>query len=169
VRVIGIDPGTRLAGYGVIDVEGPRLRLVECGAAATPRGASVAERLAAIYEKLVEVVRRTRPDEGVIEEVFYDKNAKSAITIGEARGVALLVLAQEGVAVSEFTPAEVKRAVTGNGRAAKHQVAAMVARILALEASPEPADAADALACAIAFAHRAGRPAGWPAGRGGAR
>jgi crossover junction endodeoxyribonuclease RuvC len=155
VRVIGIDPGTQRAGYGVLDAEGQRLRLVECGAAAAPRGAPVPERLAAIYAKLAEVVGRTRPEHGAVEEVFYDKSVRSAITIGEARGVALLALAQAGVAVSEFTPAEVKRAVTGNGRAGKHQVAAMVARLLALERPPEPADAADALACAICFAHRA--------------
>lgn len=147
-RVIGIDPGSRHTGYGIIDISAGRFTHVDNGAISPNPRKSFAERLAYIYNGLEEVLNRFKPDEGAIEEVFFARNVKSAIKLGEARGTAILAMARFGIPVDEYAATAVKQSVTGFGRAEKCQVASMTATLLGL---PEPAcaDAADALAVAI--------------------
>jgi crossover junction endodeoxyribonuclease RuvC len=147
-RVIGIDPGSRHTGYGIIDIAAGRVTHVDNGAISPNPKKPFAERLAYIYDGLEEVLARFNPTEGAIEEIFFARNVKSAIKLGEARGTAILAMARFGIPVSEYAATAVKQAVTGFGRAEKCQVAAMTATLLKL---PEPAcaDAADALAVAL--------------------
>lgn len=152
--VLGIDPGTRAAGYGAVAAGAGRMEMVDCGAVCAPRSAPLAERLRLIHEGLVEVIGRVRPGVAVVEQPFAGKNLATAIAIGEARGVALLACASAGLTVAEFSPAEIKRAVVGTGSARKEQVARMVKALLNLDAQPRPADATDALAAAICYLHR---------------
>ncbi len=151
-RILGIDPGSRVTGFGVIDVAGGRLAYVASGCIRSPAG-GLAERLQAIHEGVAALVDEYRPGEAVIENVFMQRNAAAALKLGQARGAALCALAGRGLAVHEYTPAQVKQAVVGRGRAEKAQVQHMVQALLALAGRP-PADAADALACAICHAHR---------------
>ena len=160
--VLGIDPGTVAAGFGAVEQRAGRTRLVECGAVRAPRARHLAERLRLIHDGLAAVLGRVRPDVAVVEKPFAGTNLATAIAIGEARGVALLACAAARVTVEEYSPAEIKRSVTGRGGARKEQVALMVKAILGLAEAPRPADAADALAVAICHA-QAG------AARGGAR
>ncbi len=153
--VLGIDPGTVAAGYGAIECVGGRTRLVDCGAVCAKRSMSLAERLNVIHAGLEEVIHRLKPEVAVVEEPFAGKNLATAIAIGEARGVALLACSVAGLPIEEFSPSEIKRAVTGNGLARKEQVALMVRAILELDEVPKPADATDALAAAICYLHRA--------------
>jgi crossover junction endodeoxyribonuclease RuvC len=153
--VLGVDPGTVAAGYGAVEHAGGRTRLVDCGAVRARRSLPLAGRLAIIHAGLVEVIRRVDPGVAVVEQPFAGRNPATAIAIGEARGVALLACANAGLRVEEFSPSEVKRAVTGSGAARKRQVALMVTSILDLTEVPEPADATDALAAAICYLHRA--------------
>ena len=153
--VLGIDPGTVAAGYGAIRSEGGRLQMVSCGAVRARRAMKLAERLRLIHDGLAAVVAEVRPDVAVVEQPFAGENLATAIAIGEARGVALLACASADVPVEEFSPAEIKRAVVGSGAARKEQVALMVKAILGLAEIPKPADAADALAAAICYLHRA--------------
>ena len=153
--VLGIDPGTVAAGYGAVRAEGGRTRLVTCGAVRARRSQKLAERLRAIHDGLAAVVAETRPDVAVVEQPFAGENLATAIAIGEARGVALLACAAAGVPVEEYSPAEIKRAVVGSGAARKDQVALMVKAVLNLSEPPTPSDAADALAAAICYLHRA--------------
>ena len=154
MRIIGIDPSTIRAGFGVIDAEGSRLRLVTCGAIRTRPGTALAERLKVIFEGLVDVIRETSPDEAAIEEVFAGKSMQSAIRSGEGRGVAILAATQTGLRVSEYAATLVKKSVVGAGRAHKSQVQEMVKTILGMKEIPRPHDAADALAIAICHSHR---------------
>ncbi|MGQ0793851.1 MAG: crossover junction endodeoxyribonuclease RuvC [Deltaproteobacteria bacterium] len=148
MRVIGIDPGSRVCGYGVLEIEGGELRHIESGCIAPPQTAPFASRLKTIYEGLREVMARCRPDAASIEGVFFAKNAKSALKLGEARGVAILAASVSEIPVYEYAPTEVKLALTGRGRASKLQVQDIISRILGI---PEwkRADVSDAVAIAI--------------------
>ncbi len=152
--LLGIDPGTRAAGYGLIEANGTTLRLVDCGVLKGPAKANIAERLKNIFAGLEEVVTAHRPIAAAIEETFAGVNPKSAIAMGQGRGVALLALARASIPIMELSPTEIKKAVTGNGHASKEMVARMVCARLSLSTVPKPADITDALATAIALANR---------------
>jgi len=149
VLVLGIDPGTATTGYGVVNSEGGALSLVSYGVIETPAGTPLPERLQMIYRGVTEVVRRCGPAEAAVEELFFSKNARTALAVGHGRGVALLALADAGLPVSEYKPAQIKQAITGYGQADKRQMQEMVRLLLGLESLPKPDDAADALAIAI--------------------
>jgi crossover junction endodeoxyribonuclease RuvC len=153
VRIFGIDPGSVRTGYGCVETDGSRHRMVLSGAIATPALASFPDRLLQIHKELAALLLQCRPDCVAIENLFYATNAKSALRLGHARGVAMLAAVEAGLPVIEYTPAEVKRAVVGYGRAEKNQVQHMVRLILGLDALPSPHDAADALAVAICHGH----------------
>jgi crossover junction endodeoxyribonuclease RuvC len=146
--VLGLDPGTRHFGWGLVARHGTRLTHVAHGIVHTDERTSIAERLVVIERALVEVLSQHTPDEASVEALFFAKDAQAAAKLGHARGVALLVCARAGLGVYEYAPALVKRAVAGNGRAEKTQVAQMIRVVLGLAAAP-PADAADALALAV--------------------
>ena len=151
---LGIDPGTALCGFGVVSLENGRLRLLDAGVVRTPPTGTDGERLHALHVALTKLVALNRPDRVGVERLFFQRNVQTAMTVGQARGVALLVAAEAGVAVDEPTPNEVKQAVCGNGAADKQQVAKMVARLLAVDIDGVPDDATDALAVAIDCAYR---------------
>jgi crossover junction endodeoxyribonuclease RuvC len=156
VRIFGIDPGSVRTGFGCVESDGSRHRLVRCGAITAPARASFPERLHRIHAALVEALAECRPDAVAVESLFHAVNARSALQLGHARGVALLAAAQAGLTVCEYPPAEVKRAVVGYGRAEKQQVQQMVTLLLGLAEAPEPFDASDALAVAICHVHTSG-------------
>ncbi|NLW51231.1 MAG: crossover junction endodeoxyribonuclease RuvC [Candidatus Brocadiaceae bacterium] len=153
MRILGIDPGTRVCGYAVIEVNGPDARAVDYGVVRAG-GDSLARRLQAVHDGLRTIIDRFGPGVAALEGAFFGKNALSALKIGEGRGVALLAAAEGGLEVIEYAPAEVKKAVTGNGRAQKGQVQQMVRVLLNLPEIPQPEDAADALAIALCHFHR---------------
>jgi crossover junction endodeoxyribonuclease RuvC len=153
VRIFGIDPGSDRTGYGCVDTDGSRHSIVICGAIATTTAATFPDKLLLIHRRLAEILRECRPDCVAIENVFHSINVRSALKLGHARGVAMLAAAEAGVPIAEYTPAEIKRAVVGYGRAEKSQVQQMVKLILGLTTVPTPHDAADALAVAICHAH----------------
>jgi crossover junction endodeoxyribonuclease RuvC len=159
MKVIGIDPGSERTGYGCLETDGTRHRLVVCGAVSTSAAASFPDRLLAIHAGLAEVLAAHRPDCVAIENIFHARNVRSALKLGHARGVALLAASEAGVPIVEYAPAEVKRAVVGFGRAEKHQVGEMVKLLLGLDAVPAPHDVADALAVAICHVHSVRSPA----------
>jgi crossover junction endodeoxyribonuclease RuvC len=154
--VIGIDPGTATTGYGLVrdDPDGS-LMVVDFGVILTPADLPMPERLLMLYRKLSEIVLLHRPQSGAVEKLFFQRNVTTAMTVGQARGVALLSLASAGMQVAEYTPMEVKQAVAGYGGADKGQVQQMVKLLLNLEDLPRPDDAADALAVAICHLHTA--------------
>ncbi len=152
MRVIGIDPGTQVCGYGIVDCNGPDLKAVDYGVVRCTAGA-LPERLGTIYGGLRQVMARHGPEAAAVEGAFYGRNPRTAIKIGEARGMVLVAAA--GLEVAEYPPATVKQAVAGTGRATKSQVQQMVRLILELPELPEPLDASDALALAICHCHRA--------------
>lgn len=154
--IIGVDPGTATTGYGLVreDSDGS-LTAIAYGAILTAAELPMSQRLQEIYRQLNDILLLHRPDSGAVEKLFFAKNVTTAITVGQARGVALLGLAQAGLAVYEYTPMEVKQAVAGYGGADKKQVQAMVRTLLGLETDPYPDDAADALAVAICHANSA--------------
>lgn len=154
LRVLGIDPGMACMGYGLVDGYGEDLALVGYGTIETPAGLSAAERLSILYQGLCDVIRRFQPSE-VAVELFIGRNLRSALAVGQARGVALLAAAQGGLPVWEYTPQEMKRWVAGYGRGSKEQVQEMVRLQLELSAVPEPDDAADALGLAICHIRQA--------------
>lgn len=147
MRVLGLDPGLTCAGYGLVVEEGGRSRAETYGAIRTARTA-LPTRLAALYDRLSELVRTHAPDAVAVERVLFNANTRTAMSVGQAAGVALLVAAQSGLEVAEYTPSEVKLAVAGDGSAAKPQMQRMVARLLSIE-PPSPPDAADALGLAL--------------------
>jgi crossover junction endodeoxyribonuclease RuvC len=159
VRIFGIDPGSERTGYGCVESDGRRHRLVTCGAITAAPGSGLPQRLSGIYRELSALLRTSRPDCVAIENLFHAVNARSALRLGHARGVAMLAAVEAGCEVVEYTPAEVKRAVVGYGRAEKPQVQMMVKLLLGLAAAPSPHDAADALAVAICHLHTAPRGA----------
>lgn len=150
--IMGIDPGTAIMGYGFIEVDGGRLRGRECGCVHTSRDANTGQRLAAMYDALTGLIRTYCPDVVAIEELFFNKNSRTALSVGQARGVVILAAAHNGIEVAEYTPLEVKQSVAGFGRASKEQVQRMVQVLLNMEELPKPDDVADALAVAICHA-----------------
>ena len=154
--VIGIDPGTAATGYGLVrENQDDSLQAVDHGVILTPADMPMAQRLALLYGKLNEILVLHHPDSSAVEKLFFQRNVKTAITVGQGRGVVLLALAQADVPVAEYTPLEVKQAVAGYGGADKRQVQEMVRVLLDLEEIPKPDDAADALAVAICHLHSA--------------
>jgi len=162
--VLGLDPGLARTGYGFVRREGNRLFALAYGTVVTPAGLCLSERLFRLHRELGELIRTYHPEAMAVEELFFCRNAKTAIAVGQARGVALLAAAEAGLTVSEYTPLQVKQAVVGYGRAEKHQVQQMVRVLLALPDLPRPDDAADALAVAIchAHSHQPRREVVWP-------
>ncbi len=149
MRILGIDPGYAIVGYGVVDREGMAFRPVEYGAVTTQAGTLFEERLRVVFEGICEIIDRTRPDAISIEQLFYYSNQTTVIYVAEARGVILLAARLRQVPVYEYTPMQVKQAVTGYGKAVKKQVQEMTRILLKLPAIPKPDDTADALAMAI--------------------
>jgi crossover junction endodeoxyribonuclease RuvC len=152
IRILGIDPGLRRTGWGVIDIDGTRLTFIACGSVATDERAAIGERLVAIHEGLRGVIADYRPAESAVEATFVNKDAVATLKLGQARGVALLVPAQAGLVVAEYAPNLVKKAIVGAGHCEKTQIRMMVG-VLLPKADPPSEDAADALAVAICHAH----------------
>ena len=150
MRILGIDPGIAIVGFGVIDSERGKQNYVRCGVITTPAGTSLSSRLDRIYADMCEVIRTFKPDVAAIEELFFNTNITTGISVAQGRGVILLACYHSGVPVYEYTPLQVKQAVVGYGRAEKRQV--MVKRILSLKTAPKPDDAADAVAIALCHA-----------------
>ena len=153
MRIFGIDPGSDRTGYGCVESDGSRHRLVACGAIRNQSAAAFPDKLLEIHRALASLLQQHRPDCVAIENLFHAVNVRSALKLGHARGVAMLAAVEAGVPVVEYTPAEIKRAVVGYGRAEKTQVQQMVKLLLGLAAAPTPHDAADALAVAICHVH----------------
>ncbi len=151
MRILGIDPGLRVTGFGVLDKAGQRLQYVASGCIKTPEG-ELPERLKVILASLGEVIELHQPQEVAVEKVFVNVNPQSSLLLGQARGAAICAAVLAGLPVAEYTALQVKQAVVGTGRAKKEQVQDMVQRLLKLSGAPSP-DAADALACAISHAH----------------
>lgn len=150
MRILGIDPGTGILGFGVVDVdEQGKLHLVDAGVIRTPVKEDDAVRLQTIFDELSDIVMQNKPDVMSIEKLFFARNVTTAMTVAQARGVVLLVGQQNGLTMYEFTPMQIKQAVTGYGKAEKKQVQEMVRTLLGLQEVPKPDDAADALAAAI--------------------
>ena len=164
VRLLGIDPGLRFTGWGLIEVDGNRLRHIADGVIATDGAQSVPERLCTLHQALVDLIATHRPDEAAVEETYVNVNGSATLKLGYARGVALLVPALAGLTVAEYAAKSVKMAVVGTGGADKTQVTMMVRRLLP-GATLKRADAADALAVAICHAHHRSSRAVWGAGR----
>jgi crossover junction endodeoxyribonuclease RuvC len=155
VLVLGIDPGTAITGYGLVREGEEGLALVGYGAITTAAGQPLPVRLQAIYHRLGELIQNYQPDTAAVEELFFSRNVRTALSVGHARGVALLALADAGLDVHEYKPLEVKQAVAGYGAADKQQVQEMVRMLLQLDHVPQPDDAADAIAVAICHIHSA--------------
>lgn len=153
-RILGLDPGFGIVGYGVIDVRGRTETLVKYGAIRTSSKDAIPKRLEKIYDTLSKILTEFMPEESAIEELYFFRNVTTAISVGEARGVMLLALEKFGVKIYEYTPMEVKLSVTGYGKATKRQVQEMVRVMLKMENIPRPDDAADALAIALCHAHQ---------------
>jgi crossover junction endodeoxyribonuclease RuvC len=157
--VLGIDPGTAVTGYGV--VHGERMetpRLIECGIIRTRSRDALANRLQEIHDGVCELIQRHKPDALAIEDVFYARNVRTTVVLGHARGVVLLAAANASLLIAEYPPAEIKKAVVGSGSATKEQVQFMVTRLLRLKTPPQPADASDGVAAALAYVLRMGIP-----------
>lgn len=161
-RILGIDPGLRITGFGLIAADGPRLAYIASGCIRTPAQQSLPERLGVIVRGVREIIASYQPEQSAVEEIFLNKNPWSTLLLGQARGAAIGVLVDCGLPVAEYGTMQIKQAVVGQGRATKEQVQQMVMRLLHLPGVPAP-DAADALACAICHAH-AGDPFGLAAG-----
>ncbi len=163
---LGIDPGTAIMGYGLVDsgpdiglragVSGETLTMVEYGALYTPANTPLVERLPMLYDGLRELIAEYKPGAVAVEQLFFNKNVRTALAVGQARGVAILAAAHSGLPVGEYTPLQVKQAVVGYGRATKEQVQTMVKILLNMDHVPRPDDAADALAVAICHIHSVG-------------
>ncbi|MER3397116.1 MAG: crossover junction endodeoxyribonuclease RuvC [Chloroflexota bacterium] len=155
MRILGVDPGTAACGYGVVAKADGHFVALEYGLITTPSSHATSERLRTIYREILDIIGRWHPDRVAVEEVFFARNAKTAMAVGQARGVVMLAAALAGVPVVEYTPLEVKKSVTTYGRGPKEQVGQMVAIILGLPEVPRPDDVADALAVALCDAFRA--------------
>ena len=155
MRILGIDPGVATVGFGVIDAERGKQRFVSCGVITTPAGTPLSSRLDRIYADLGELITTFNPDAAAVEELFFNTNITTGISVAEGRGVILLACFHAGVPIYEYTPLQVKQAVVGYGRAIKAQVMDMTKRLLNLKEIPKPDDTADALAIAICHAHAA--------------
>ena len=155
MRILGIDPGIAIVGFGVLDYEGNKFSVVDYGAVTTKAGEKLSDRLRNIYEDINVLIEKYRPDAFAIEELFFNTNVKTAISVAHGRGVIILAASAKGLPVYEYTPLQVKQAVCGYGRADKPQIQRMVKSLLNLNAVPKPDDVADALAIAICHAHTA--------------
>ncbi|HEY2385115.1 MAG TPA: crossover junction endodeoxyribonuclease RuvC [Terriglobia bacterium] len=153
MRVLGVDCGSRITGYGVIDTDGADCVYIRCGAIRPKPADPLASRLKCIYDGLAEIIQELQPEAAAFESLFYATNVQSALKLGHARGVSMFAAAEANLPVFEYSPLEVKSAVTGYGRAEKPQVQQMVRALLKLNAPPEPLDASDALAVAICHIH----------------
>lgn len=157
MRILGIDPGYAILGWGVVDVVGNKFSVVDYGSILTDTSMEMPARLQVLYNGLTELIHKYKPDDASIEQLFFNSNAKTAILVGEARGVAVLACANGNLNIGEYTPLQIKQALVGYGRADKKQVQYMVKTMLNLKSVPKPDDTADALAAAICHAHSAGR------------
>lgn len=153
MRVLGVDPGTATTGYGVVEETEEGIRALAYGVITTPAGQPLPQRLQAIYRELQRLIAKWRPDEAAVEELYFNVNVRTALSVGQARGVVLLALADAGLPLTEYGPSEVKQALTGYGGAEKRQMQEMVRMLLGLEKPPSPDDAADALAVAVCHLH----------------
>ena len=152
--VLGIDPGTAITGYGLVrEIGGRQAELVDYGVIRTPSGQPMAQRLKQLFHDLTNVIAEHRPDEAAVEELFFSRNVTTALSVGQARGVALLAAAEAGLPVHEYKPREIKQAVVGYGNASKEQIQQMVRVLLGIDEIPRPDDAADAVAVAICHIH----------------
>ncbi len=149
MRVLGIDPGTAVTGYGVVAYDGRTPTLIECGVIRTLAKEPLPLRLHDIHAGVTELIERHRPDTVAVEDVFYARNVRTTIVLGHARGVILLAAQEAGLTIHEFPPAEIKKAITGTGAATKLQMQFMVAKLLRLKSAPQPSDAADGVAAAL--------------------
>lgn len=149
MRILGIDPGTAITGFGVIDTNGNSFKFVDAGVIRTPKEQPMNERLLTVYDEMKELLAEFKPDAMSIELLFFARNVTTAMTVGQSRGIVMLAATQAGVPVYEYTPMQVKQAVTGYGKADKKQIQEMVKTLLKLDAIPKPDDAADGLAIAI--------------------
>ncbi len=162
MKILGIDPGTQVAGYGVIEKLGSKITAVEYGSINTNKNQTFPQRLKTIYSEIMNIISKHKPDQMAVEEVFYSKNIKAAIKIGEGRGIIFLCAATANIPITEYAATAIKKAVVGNGNAHKSQVQEMVKIILDLPKIPESQDASDALAIAICHSHnliyKSGKP-----------
>ena len=152
MRILGIDPGYGITGFGLVDAQRSQYRLLRCGAITTPANTDFSWRLEVIYNDMTELLRVTQPDVVAIEELFFGQNVTTGIGVAQSRGVILLAIQQAGLKVHSYKPMQVKQAVVGYGNATKHQVQDMTKRLLHLDAMPKPDDAADAIAIALCHA-----------------
>lgn len=152
IRILGIDPGLRRTGWGLIECEGNRLIHVACGSLATSERAPLSERLVVIHDGLIAIIERYRPHEAAVEQTFVNTNAAATLKLGQARGIAMLVPARLGISVAEYAPNQVKKTVVGAGHGEKAQIRMMIG-VLLPKADPQSEDAADALAIAVCHAH----------------
>lgn len=157
--ILGIDPGTAITGYGVVESRGNKYKVIAYGCFRTGANLPLDIRLKSLYQGINEVIKKYQPGQVAVEELFFNKNARTALAVGHARGIALLAAANQELPVAEYTPLQVKQSVTGYGKAEKKQVQFMVKTLLGLEEAPSPDDVADALAVAICHAH-------WSSSRG---
>jgi crossover junction endodeoxyribonuclease ruvC len=153
MRILGIDPGYAIMGYGVVELIGNKFKVIEYGSIMTESRKNMTDRLKHLYYELMQLINRTDPDVAAIEELFFNTNTTTAIKVGQARGVSILACANSGIETNEYTPLQVKMALTGYGRADKKQVQHMTKTILNLKEVPKPDDTADALAIAICHGH----------------
>lgn len=155
MRVLGIDPGSNITGYGIIEKNGRALNTLKWGAIRTKQNQSFPDKLKKIYDDLSEVIKTYKPSIAAIENIFFAKNARSALKLGQVRGATILAAKNSGLAIAEYTPLEIKLSITGYGRAEKKQVQFMVTKLLGLKEDPKPLDSSDALAVAICHIHSA--------------
>jgi crossover junction endodeoxyribonuclease RuvC len=151
MRILGIDPGTGIVGFGVVDVEGAKKTMVDAGVIRTPAHQPTQERLLTIYNELKEIIEHNKPQVMVVEQLFFARNVTTAMSVSHARGVILLLGEQYKLKLAEFTPLQIKQSITGYGKADKKQVQEMVKVVLKLKAVPKPDDCADALAAALTY------------------
>ena len=155
MKILGIDPGYAILGWGVIEKTGNHFRAIDYGAVTTPKEMPMDQRLERLYDDLRQIIEEYRPDVASIEQLYFNNNAKTAINVGQARGVAVLACVKCRIEVAEYTPLQIKQALVGYGRAEKKQVQFMVKTMLNLPEIPKPDDTADALAAAICHGHSA--------------
>lgn len=153
MRILGIDPGYAILGYGIIEMKGNHFTVIDYGAVTTDSKMDMSDRLKCLYSSLMSIIAEHNPETASIEELFFNNNAKTALLVGQARGVAMLACVNSGLDIGEYTPLQIKQALTGYGRAEKKQIQIMVKTILNLEEIPKPDDTADALAAAICHGH----------------
>ena len=152
MRILGIDPGYGITGFGLIETQQGQSRLLQCGAITTPAGMDFSARLEIIYEDMRKLLEMAKPDAVAIEELFFGQNVTTGIGVAQSRGVILLAIRQAGLEVTSYKPSQIKQALVGNGNASKHQMQDMTKRLLHLDAMPKPDDAADAIAIALCHA-----------------